>query len=162
MHVTYLEVYLAINDITKIIQAAVDAVKDKTVLDKIGEDLVERIKTRTRTGKGVREPEGRAHKLPDLKTKTKANRRSLKRSGKLTGKGAVPAKSGINRSGATLDSLKHTVSGDEIKIRLDSEGEMVAADLIKLNSDYTFMNISKPELKAVTEVLDKEIQKKIK
>ena len=153
---------MAIDDIRKIIQSAVDTITDRRTLDKLGEDLVERIKTRTRTGKGVREPEARPHRLPALKTNTKRNRRRLKRQGGLTGPGATPAKSGVNRTGTTLNSMSHRVQDNEIQIRLDAKGEDVAEDLIRIDKDYTFMNVSQPEIKAFVEALEKEIEKKIK
>lgn len=162
MREIYLEAYLGIEDIGKILSNAVKAVSNKRTLDKVGEDLVERIKTRTRLGKGVKKPEGVAHQLPTLQPKTKRNRKSLKRSGKLTGPGATPAKSGINRTGETLESLDHEVGNKEIKIRLNSRGERVASELINQDRDFTFMNVSKPELNSIVETLDKEIQKKIK
>lgn len=153
---------MAITDLDKIIKKALEVATSKETLNKLGENLVDRIKKRTRLGNGVKENEGGSHKLPSLKPKTVTRRKQLKKAGDLTGPRATPAKSGVNRSGQMLESMDHKVSSSTIEIGLDQEGTRKATDLIKQNPDFTFMNVSKAEVAGLADILENEITKKLK
>lgn len=132
-----------LSDIGRIIE---QALKSKTVLEAGGKSATRAIKKRTRLGKGVKENLGPSHKLPQLKTKTVTNRKLLKKKGELTGVGATPAKSAVNRSGEMIDSVNFGVGRGKLEIKLKgSKQEMKAQNLLKISSDYAFMNLSKAE-----------------
>ena len=152
---------MAIRNIDKLLERALMIITRRPFLDKLGSDTVKQIKKRTRLGFGVREPEAQTNKLPDLQPQTVRERKRLKRNNKLTGPRATPTKSGINRTGSTLESLDYNVVGDEIQIRLSKDGERVATELIDLDRDYTFMNLSKGEVNEITKVIEDEIVKEL-
>lgn len=132
-----------LSDIGKIIE---QALKSKRVLEAGGEEAVESIKKRTRLGKGVKENLGGSHKLPRLTTKTVTNRKLLKKKGELTGFGASPTKSAINRSGDTIDNVRFGVGKGKMVIDLKSnKAKTVAQNLLKIDPNYAFMNLSKAE-----------------
>jgi hypothetical protein len=146
-----------LTDIPLIVQSVVDEIKKKDNLQEAGDLVVERVKTRTRLGKGVITSGGTATPLKALEPTTVEIRKSLKNQGKLTGPGATPAKSGINRTGSTLESLHAIASDSKVVIQLDVEGEKVAKRLLDLDRNgFTFMNLSKAELKAMADLLEEK------
>lgn len=152
-----------LSDIGKIIT---NALKSKTVLEVGGEIATESIKKRTRLGSGVKENLGPSHKLPKLKSKTVTNRKLLKEKGMLTGPNATPGKSGLNASGELLNNVEYNVGKGQLQIRLaDPVQREKATNLIKIDPNFVFMNLSKPEfnrmLKAMSQKIS-EILSKIK
>jgi hypothetical protein len=149
-----------LTDISLLVQSAVDEIKDKNNLKEAAENTIERIQQRTRLGKGVNKPEGSATPLKKLEPKTVEVRKSLKSAGKLTGKGASPAKSGINRTGKTLDSMHSVSKKGEVTIQLDKEGERVATEVQAIDPQrFTFMNLSKAEVTAMVKELEEKARK---
>lgn len=145
-----------------IVNSLIEEVNKKENLKEAADSAIEQMKKRTRLGKGVKEPEGSTTPLKKLEKSTVEVRKSLKSQGKLTGPGATPAKSGVNRTGKTLESLNSKALDGHVTIQLDQEGERVAADLINIDKDFTFMNLSKVEVKTMTEVLEKAVEKAAK
>lgn len=141
-------------------------VKTQSFLKQLGLDLVDRIRVRTRLGKGAKGIDQPAHNLPELKDSTKKRRRLLKNSGELTGPNAIPSKSGLNRTGKMLNRLHSRVSGSLLEIKLDSYGERVAKHLLERDPDWEFMNVSMPEYKGlirdISDIIRKELQRRIK
>jgi len=148
-----------LSDIGRLIS---QALKSNKILDAGGKAAVRAIPKRTRLGKGVRENLGQTHKLPALKTKTVKNRTRLKKTGKLTGKGATPKKSGLNSSGKMLDSLKYGVGRGTLEIKLEKDQERKATALTKVNNDFVFMNLSAAEFKRVLKAMTKQIEQALK
>lgn len=146
------------DDIAKKLPQIIKETLDKKLLDDIGNTSVSRIRKRTRTGKGVKENDGPTHKLPSLKPSTIKRRQNLKSKGKLTGPGATPARSGVNQTGKTLNEMNYKVKGrDSVEIRLSPEGEKRAENIIGINSNYEFMNLSKSEIKALIKIVEEKI-----
>jgi len=135
-------------------------------LKQICQALIKRIRVRTRLGKGAKPPEGdrypTAHKLPKLKDKTILRRKRMKRAGKLTGPGARPPKSGINRTGGTLNQIHIAASGREVSLRLGQKGKRIAIELAKINPDFEFFNLSKAEFNFLRDEIQKEVDKILK
>ena len=152
---------MGIEDEIKKLAKSITNLGSQSVLDPLGEELVDRIKKRTRLGKGVKDNFGPSHALPKLQDKTKANRRRLKKQGKLTGPKATPAKSGLNRTGQMLDSMTHKSGENSLEIKLDALGEKKAEELIALDSQWTFMNISKAEFRGLLDSFVKSVQNKL-
>lgn len=156
---------MAINlkDIPKLVQAAVDTIGKKRTLTTVAKKLVPRIQTRVRVGKGVQENLGNPHSLPVLKDKTKRNRTSLKKQGKLTGPGAKPAKSALNRTGALVGDIGFETKTNELEIKFKSQAQLdKMEDLIALDRKYTIMNISKAEFKFALKELSAIIERALR
>jgi hypothetical protein len=153
---------LGLDRISKLAQEAIDAATSKETLTSLGNALADKVKNRTRLGRGVKKDGAASHALPKLKEKTVVNRKRLKERGKLTGPGATPAKSGINRTGTTLESMTSKVTQNSIEIKLDSSGERVTKELIGLSDEFTFMNLSKPEIKFAESFIENAINKVLK
>jgi hypothetical protein len=140
-----------------IVNSLIKEVNKKENLKVAADAAIDHMKKRTRLGKGVKEPEGKTTSLKKLEPSTVEIRKSLRKQGKLTGPGATPGKSGINRTGKTLESLNTKALDGSVTIQLDQEGERVASELIKIDKDFTFMNLSKVEVKTMTEILEKAV-----
>lgn len=146
-----------LSDISRLIKKALTS---KEVLEVGAKVAVESIPLRTRLGKGVNEPEGSTHLLPALKEKTKRNRRYLKSSGKLTGPGATPAKSGLNASGDLLTDMKYEIKSDSFDIKLaDVKQEEKLKNLLKINKNFQFLNLSRAEVNRMIKAMSVEINK---
>lgn len=153
-----------LSDINKLIQVAIDTMKSKETMETLGKELSERIVKRTRLGKGVNKNLDPPHPLPQLKKNTVTRRKALRKKGQLTGPRATPAKSGLNRTGKMLNDVVSVAKESELTIKLDSpESNKKARDLIDLNRNYTFLNVSKPEfkgmIKSFQEILNKVLAK---
>lgn len=150
---------LKLTDLQKIVLQAVKEVRKKENLQEAGELAIKAMKIRTRTGRGVNEPEGKTVALKKLEPTTKKVRRHLKKKGKLTGENAQPAKSGVNRSGKTLDSLHAEAKEGFLQIKLDAAGELVQKFLQQIDkARFTFMNLSKGEARIITEYLENKVE----
>jgi len=148
-----------LSDLPKLIE---ELLKSKIILEKAGQIAVERIPKRTRLGNGVRENLGDSHKLPPLKESTVKIRKDLQKQGRLTGPLATPKKSGINRTGKALNSIKAISQPGHLEITLDKSQQAKVDDLIKINPDYSFMKLSKPEFKAVFKAITDQIDRIVK
>lgn len=142
----------------KVAEAVRNVKNDGKLKKELAEEALESVKRRTKLGRGVGKPEGPSNKLPSLKTKTVSTRKSLKRTGGLSST-ATPAKSNVTRSGKTLDSLKVEIKSDGFNIELDKRGERVAKELIAIDKDYTFMNLSKAEVNRLVKIIEQQIQR---
>jgi hypothetical protein len=152
---------MAINleDIKGLLLEAIDIVQDKKTLEEAGKELVPEIQKRVRIGKGVNKPEGSPTALKPLEPKTKLIRKDLKRKGLLSGPGATPAKSGVNRTGKTLEGMHAEAKDGELEIKLTGDGQRVALELAKIDSQrFTFMNLSKGETKRLVDFLEDKVK----
>lgn len=131
-----------LSDISKIIE---DAFNSQEITEAIGKAASRAIVTRTRTGRGVSANLETSKPLPRLKENTKRVRRYLKKKGELTGPGATPGKSALNRSGKLLESVNYVAKPGEVVISVSASQAKKVEYLININSDYRFMNLSKAE-----------------
>lgn len=157
---------MTIDEFTKALNQATAEIFKRRNLKGLGDDLVVRIRKRTRLGKGAKGIDHPATKLPPLKKNTVQRRKLAKRVGTLTGRGATPGKSGINRSGKTLNRMHSRVVGTTLEIKLDKDGEDVAKHLLRRDSQWEFMNLTKPEFKGlilgIERIIDKSIRRRLK
>ena len=145
----------------RIVQAVLNAALSKHTMSKVGVAAVERIRTRTRLGKGVTKNSTDPSKLPKLKPQTVEVRKSLKRAGRLTGPNATPGKSALNRTGALLEDLDYVAGYGKLAIGLKSgEQRRIAAEL--QSSGFVFMNLSKAEIKGLSKIIREEVKKALK
>lgn len=149
--------------LSKITQIIKTAITKKSVLDAAGKSAVESIVKRTRLGRGVGKNLGSSSPLPRLKESTVKTRKYLKQKGQLTGPNATPAKSGLNRTGELLNSVEYKISSGSVNIELaDKANKDKATDLIKIDKDYTFMNLSKPEFARMIKAMSDQVAKILK
>lgn len=151
-------VELSIRDIDQL-------VKSKTFKVRMSKSLINRIRRRTRLGKGVKEARSgfsKAHDLPRLKKQTVARRKRLKRAGGLTGPGATPGKSGLNRSGKLLNNMHYKIKREYLLLSLDKRGKVIADDLIEKNPDWEFFNLSQAEFNFLRSEIQREVNKLLK
>ena len=149
-----------LSDIEKIVR---EIIESKDAMQQTGEMVVELVKKRTRLGNGVTDNLKPSHKLPKLKTKTVKNRKSLKRSGKLTGPGATPAKSGLNASGSLIDNVSFKSEAASFEIILKDKKQIDKAEnLIKTNPLFAFLNVSKTEFRQMVKFLENIINVELK
>lgn len=144
-----------LQDLGKIVLSAINS---KAVLSVAGEEAVRSIQTRTRTGKGVTEANGSPTKLPKLKPKTVANRRSAKNTGKATSEFFSPKKSNLTLTGQMIESVSHKAINGEVSIILNNdEAKRKAGEVLKVDPRYEFMNLSKAEVTRMVRVITAEV-----
>lgn len=144
-----------LSDLPKIVEQALNSRK---ILDAVGRSVSTDLVKRTKVGKGVKENFDPPHKLPELKDNTVKTRRSLRKSGRLTGKGATPKKSNVTRSGEMLDSVTYGVGRGQVEIKLQGrEQEKKATRLLAVSPDYQFMRVSKQEFNRAVKLASKFI-----
>lgn len=148
-----------LSDLPKIVA---EALQSEEILDRAGKVATAAIPKRTRLGKGVKENLGPTHKLPKLRETTVNIRKKLKKEGGLTGPGATPGKSAINRTGEALNSIDYSVKGGELNIFLDSSQEKKVDDLIAIDNNYSFMKLSRAEFRAVLKTINERLDRIIK
>lgn len=139
-----------------------NALKSKIVLEAGAEAAIRAIPTRTRLGKGVSDNLGPTNPLPALKNKTVRNRTRLKKIGQLTGPGATPKKSGLNKSGTLLDSLEVKIKPDGFEITVPPQEEKKVQALLKIDSKFQFMRLSAAEFNRVVTAMTKQVEQVIK
>ena len=154
--------YLEIN-LKDLSEYVIRTLKFKKAWEAAAKKAVKSVQKRTRSGKGVKLNEGPTHKLPQLKDKTVKERIRLQSQGRLKGPGARPEKSGLNRTGDLLGGVKYTAKEGEAILKLaDSDEERKADELIDLDSDYEFFNLSKQEVEEFTKEIEKTVDDELK
>jgi hypothetical protein len=153
------------NELKQILNDIIPSVLTQSNLRKIGLETLDRVRVRTRLGRGVKssdsEPQA-SHKLPVLKDSTVQRRQRLRKEGGLTGPNAIPSKSGLNRSGKLLNRMHTKISGNTIIIKLDSYGESVVKHLLEDDPDWEFLNLSKAEVKSIVYEFEKLLTDELK
>lgn len=141
----------------------------KKHLPKVAEMMEADILKRTRLGYGVDKNYGSKEALAKLADSYKAQRRRLKKSGKLSSKTSV-SKSNLTKSGSMLDSLNSKIDKNKMQITVKPEG--IDKDGVS-NRDKArwaqegstnrpkrpFLYLSTPEIKRIREFLRKELDK---
>lgn len=136
----------------KRLEAAIREVESPESMAAIGKDVAERIRKRTRLGRGVSETNGEASPLKPLSPKYKELRKETKLSPQTS-----PGKSNLTRTGQLLDGLK--VISTKIGIAIigwsSQRNREVAANV---SGTRPFLNLSKPEMNAVVRMFRERIQ----
>ena len=135
------------------------ALKSEKALNAIGKSAVRSIKRRVRSGRTVLENGDKSFTFPVLQESTKKVRKSLKKRGLLTGKGATPGKSAVNRTGELIDSVEYKVYKNAnisfVNIQIKNfKNQKKLNELIKINKSYNFMHLSKTELRRIRRALE--------
>lgn len=145
----------------KLIDRIIEIAVGKDTMQKVATEARERIVRRTRTGKGVTQTGAQPSPLRDLTPATVNIRKNLREQGKLTGPGARPSKSAVNRTGAMLDSLKPEAERGQARVVFGSGEQERKADELQSNG-FVFMNLSEPEIKGLHRVIKNEIKRRLK
>jgi hypothetical protein len=148
-----------LTDLDKLIQQAIDS---ETILTKAAKILEETVKARTRSGQGVLKNLGTTHPLPELKESTVRRRNRLARNGGLTGPGAVPEKSGLNRTGELLNSVKVTPTKKQMEVTVGVDQVQKVDELLSINKKYQFMRISSEEFEKALKTIENKLDGLIK
>jgi hypothetical protein len=161
-------------DVLKKVQDRIDrAVKDtlsRTQLKVIGEEQKNKVKTRTRLGKGVSETTDRLTRLKRLKDSTKETRKRYR--GRLHSQTTV-SKSNLTATGQLLDSLRTRVENNSVIIFLKDRRstELSGSASTKTNSEVAnyakkggrnFLELSSSEVNALIRDIRKRILDKIR
>lgn len=154
------------SDMEKII----DAVADKQTMQEVGDLMAERIKTRTRLGRGVNKTGGPSVPLAPLKDSTVTGRKRKKQNGDLSSF-TSPKRSNLTETGQLLDSFKVEASQGKVSIQPSGQrndgqqNQDVAAfaeDGSSNRAKRKFLDLSGPELNAVQKLIRDKIEKILK
>lgn len=151
---------MTLKDLRIKLQGLIPGIVDKPLMDKIGTEVVDIVKTRTTKGFGVQAEGGPQTPLKGLSESYKKQRRRLKAQGKLSDKTAVN-KSNLHKSGEMVESINHqadnnsvtikpTGSRNEKKVKYQAEAGRIA------------FNLSKSEKQKVLKIINEEIKNDIK
>jgi len=124
-----------------------ETLRDKRVLNEIGEEAVDDIVKRTRLGYGVEKNGDKKGKLKPLSESYKEQRKEERKEGRLS-TATSPSKSNLTRTGAMLDDLYHEVEEDGVTIRFKSKFSDVKA--AKVSRSRPFLNLSDLQVKRIT------------
>jgi hypothetical protein len=124
-------------------------------LHEIGEDIVDRIRTRTRLGFGVGSDGARKEKFRPLKLATVEQREELDDEGKLSDL-TKPDMANMTRFGSMMDSLTHRVLGEQVVVFF-SEAEETKKAYYNTKLGRPFMYLSNLETKAVTKMVKESV-----
>lgn len=142
------------------INALIEGVIRRETMSEVGELVRDLVKSRTKKGFGVAEPEGKATRLKGLSESYKKRRRTLKKQGKLD-QSTSPTKSNLTQTSQMLDSVKSKASTAKAEVFLDNEKAQRKAEL-QANDNREFMNLSKSEVNKIKKLLEQKIIDDIK
>ncbi len=145
-----------LKDFSKHIQDAAKKALEETVspqlLQKIGDDFVDQIRTRTRLGNGLDKNGGEPSKLRPLSKPYVEQRKTMANLSPLT----KSNKSNLTLTGDMLDDLKATVQDDKITI---SFKEQFSKDKARWNTEKgrPFLFISRVQIERLKNSIEKNI-----
>lgn len=151
---------MTFKDLEKKLAKLISSVGDASTMDKIGKELAQTVKTRTRKGFGVDQPGGRSKRLTKLSKPYKKERKGLQSRGKLSSE-TSPAKSNLTKTGELLDSIKGSGKKNEARIYIDGRNN-VKKVRDQAQAGREFMNLNKAEIKDAIDILEKELNNDIK
>lgn len=148
------------DDLSKKLNQIIDEVQTKEFYEELGSTAVERIKTRTRLGKGVSKRGGQAETLKPLAPTYIEDRQYLKQKGKLSSK-TTPSRSNLTKTGAMLDATTHKATNKEAVVTVVGEEEKRK---VKENADLgrIYLNLSDLDIQALTKITERRVTEVIK
>lgn len=136
----------------KRLEEAIRDVESPESMAAIGKEVADRIRKRTRLGRGVAETNGEATPLKPLSTKYKELRKEVELSSQTS-----PGKSNLTRTGQLLDGLK--VISAKIGIAIIGWSSQRNRDVAaNVSATRPFLNLSKPEMNAVAKIFRERIK----
>lgn len=144
------------SDIPKIMERAFKKMTNKTHLRIVGEDAKRLIQKRTRLGGGVEKSLGTRRKLKKLSKSYKKQRKGMK-----LDRTTSPAKSNVTQTGEMLREIGVKVRSNKALLRFISPSAKKKAKWVQ-DAGRKFFNISQPELKQLTRLLRKRVNRILK
>lgn len=138
-----MKIFKDLSEIQSHIDKIINSTRSISNLDKIGGEVADSIRNRTRAGFGCSKKGGSRQKLAPLKRSTIKIRR-VKNLHSLT----KPNKSNLTESGGMLDSITHRVSNNTLTIFF-SDREQAKKAAYHENGKRPFFNLTKTELRSV-------------
>jgi hypothetical protein len=146
-------------DLNKLLKFSESLVKESIITDKelerIGKDITDRIRTRTRLGFGVAGDNKPKQKFRQLEWSTVEYREQLEDDGKLSNL-TKPDMANMTRFGSMMDSLTHKVGTGSVTI-LFSEREETKKAFYNTELGRPFMYLTNLETKAVRKIVQENI-----
>lgn len=131
----------------------------KNFLQKLGEELSERIRVRVRLGYGCSANGGPRTKFKPLAASTIRFREYLKRKGELVNFSA-PKRSHLSATGKMMDDLGYKVDRENVTILFKTRKEIDKAEYNSRTRPFLFLTSS--ELKAAKNLLEEELDSYVK
>lgn len=155
----YFGEFLKISDLQIKLKTLISDTVDRSLMDKIGREVTDIVKTRTRKGFGVKTNLGPQTRLKGLSESYKKQRIRLKAAGKLS-KHATPNKSNLTKSGDMIDSTKHKTTKNTVVISpIGNKNKRKAKYQAK--AGRIAYNLSKSENRRIIKLIDQEFNKDI-
>lgn len=120
------------------------------------------MKKRIRTSGGVSEHKAPRQNLPKLKESTVKRRRAAKSAGELTGTGAIPELSAINRTGKLIGAITFSPEHAKVDVTIENNQSYKLEELVSENPKWQVMRISDKEDKAIIELLEARLEDAVK
>ena len=134
---------MTFKDLERKLARLINSVGDSATMDKMGKELAQTVKTRTRKGFGVDQTGGRSKRLTKLSKPYKKERKGLQSRGKLSSE-TSPTKSNLTKSGELLDSIKGEGKRGEARIYIDGRNlnnKKAAQDQEQVGRKFMNLNI---------------------
>lgn len=137
----------------------IKATVDKSLMDRIGSEVAQIVKTRTRKGFGVSANLAPQKRLKGISESYKKQRKRLATQGRLSSETTVN-RSNLTKTGDMLDDITHTSTTNTATIFIKSSRNRGKAE--RGAKERPFMNLSKSEANKITRIVEEELRKDIK
>lgn len=131
---------------------------DKPLMNRIGIEVAQLVKTRTRKGFGVSANLAPQKRLKGISESYKKQRKRLAAQGRLSGETTVN-RSNLTKSGDMLDDITHTSTTNTATIFIKGSKNRGKAE--RGAKERPFMNLSKSEVNKITKIVTEEFNKDI-
>jgi len=146
-------------ELNKLLKFSESLVRERIItdkeLEKIGKNITDRIRTRTRLGFGVSWDNKPKEKFRQLERSTVEYREQLEDDGELS-KLTKPDRANMTRFGSMMDSLTHKVNSEGVTILFAEKDETKKA-YWNTELGRPFMYLTNLETKAVRKIVQKSI-----
>jgi hypothetical protein len=143
------------SELMKTLNSVISELNSKPVLQEIGDQVVEIIKKRTRTGYGVDKSGGSKQKLKPLATSTKKTRKKKKLDSTTTA-----SKSNVTQTGDMLRDLGAYVEDEKVTIGFKDSILLKRAEYV--SEDRPFNTLSAIEIEQVKKKIELKLNNLIK
>ena len=151
---------MTLKDLRIKLRSLIDDAVDKELMTKIGKDIAQTVKSRTRKGRGVPVNLGPTKPLPGISESYKKQRARLSKQGKLSSE-TTPKKSNLTKSGQMLDSTTFRASKNEVVIGPSGTQNKKKAEF-QAKAGRVAYNLSKAENKRILKIIEESITDDIK
>lgn len=150
---------MKISDLRIKLKTLISDTVDKSLMDEIGREVVDIVKTRTRKGFGVKNNLGPQKPLKALSPKYKARRKLLQAQGKLSSK-TTPNRSNLTKSGDMIDSTYYKTTKNTVTVSPKGAKNRKKAKY-QAEAGRVAYNLSKSENRRITKIINNRFNKDI-